>query len=53
MSEVKIIGAVVQNVPWQDRPEDAGSSLPVWRYNENPIIDVIRQTELPVFLTVQ
>ena len=24
-------------MPWQDRPEGSGN-LPVWRYNENPII---------------
>ena len=38
MSEVKIIGANVPNVPWQDRPSDDKGRLPVWRYKENPII---------------
>mgnify|MGYP000435269133 CR=1 FL=1 len=37
MSNIKIIGANVPNMPWQDRPEGSGN-LPVWRYNENPII---------------
>ena len=37
MSNIKIIGANVPNMPWQDRPEGSGD-LPVWRYNENPII---------------
>jgi len=27
----------VPNMPWQDRPSDAGD-IPVWRYSENPII---------------
>ena len=38
MSEVKIIGAAVQNVPWQERPGNDTSGIPVWRYSENPII---------------
>ena len=37
MSNVKMIGQDVPNIPWQDRPEGS-SSLPVWRYRENPII---------------
>lgn len=37
MSHVKIIGQNVPNVPWQDRPEGS-CGLPVWRYEENPII---------------
>ena len=37
MSEVKIIGDAVKNMPWQEGP--AGfSGAPVWRYSENPII---------------
>lgn len=39
MNKVKIIGENVQNVPWQDRPASENQSLPLWRYNENPIID--------------
>ena len=40
MSEVKIIGSNVPNMPWQDRPADKKdkSEIPVWRYSENPII---------------
>lgn len=40
MSEVKIIGPNVPNMPWQDRPADIKdkSEIPVWRYSENPII---------------
>lgn len=38
MSEVKIIGASVPNVPWQERPDDGKAWMPVWRYSENPII---------------
>ena len=37
MSNIKIIGANVPNMPWQDRPEGSGN-LPVWRYNKNTII---------------
>ncbi len=32
----KIIGQSLPNIPWQDRP--AGSSEPIWRYTENPVI---------------
>ena len=39
MSEVKIIGANVPNMPWQDRTVDAPTWLPLWRYSENPIIE--------------
>ena len=38
MSNVKIIGHNVPNMPWQDRPAQASGDLPVWRYSENPII---------------
>lgn len=38
MSNVKIIGPNVPNMPWQDRPADNQTGLPLWRYNENPII---------------
>ncbi len=39
MSEVKIIGSQVPNMPWQNRPEEAKPWMPVWRYDANPIID--------------
>lgn len=38
MSKVKIIGASLPNVPWQEKPEGLRDA-PVWRYSENPIID--------------
>ncbi|MDD7741019.1 MAG: glycoside hydrolase family 130 protein [Fusicatenibacter sp.] len=38
MSQVKIISTEVPNMPWQDRPKNDASVLPVWRYRENPII---------------
>ena len=37
MSEVKIIGEAVKNMPWQEGPAEF-SGAPVWRYSENPII---------------
>ncbi len=39
MSEVRIIGSHVPNMPWQERPEGAKKWMPVWRYNKNPIIE--------------
>ena len=36
MKEIKIIGSALPNIPWEDRPE--GSSVPLWRYSQNPII---------------
>lgn len=38
MSEVKIIGAAVPNVLWQERPENSKPWMPLWRYSDNPII---------------
>lgn len=32
-----IIGKPLPNMPWQDKP--AGCKDPVWRFNENPVID--------------
>jgi len=32
----KIIGSSLPNIPWQEKP--VGYEMPVWRYNENPII---------------
>ena len=37
MSNVKILGPAVPNVPWQDRPEKVHGA-PIWRYSENPVI---------------
>ncbi|MBO5384417.1 MAG: glycoside hydrolase family 130 protein [Ruminococcus sp.] len=36
MSEIKLIGNSLPDMPWQDKP--AGCNIPVWRYSENPII---------------
>ncbi len=38
MSEVKIIGNEVKNMPWQERGEGSKDWMPLWRYQENPII---------------
>ncbi len=37
MTEIKLIGESLPNVPWQDKPQ--GSDRVVWRYSQNPIID--------------
>ena len=39
MSEIKIIGAAVPNMPWQERPADSKTELPLWRYADNPVIE--------------
>jgi beta-1,4-mannooligosaccharide/beta-1,4-mannosyl-N-acetylglucosamine phosphorylase len=36
MSNLKVIGGVLPQMPWEDRP--AGSTETVWRYSANPII---------------
>ncbi|MFD3258420.1 glycosylase [Paenibacillus lentus] len=36
MTEVRIIGEKLTNMPWQDKPE--GSAGPVWRHSANPVI---------------
>lgn len=38
MSEVRIIGADVPEMPWQERSTQTNAESPVWRYAENPII---------------
>jgi beta-1,4-mannooligosaccharide/beta-1,4-mannosyl-N-acetylglucosamine phosphorylase len=37
MSEVKIIGEKLTNIPWEEKP--AGFTGPVWRHTKNPIIN--------------
>ena len=32
----KVCGQKIKNMPWQEKPE--GWELPLWRYNQNPII---------------
>ena len=29
----------VPNIPWQDKPAGFSSAIPIWRYQENPIIE--------------
>lgn len=36
MDNLKIVGAPLPNMPWEDRPE--GSKEVVWRYSKNPVI---------------
>ncbi|WP_028516231.1 glycoside hydrolase family 130 protein [Ruminococcus flavefaciens] len=36
MTDIKIIGADLPSIPWQDKPKDCTS--PLWRYTANPII---------------
>lgn len=36
MTQVKIIGESLANMPWQEKPE--GHHAPVWRHSENPVI---------------
>ena len=38
MNNVKIIGEAVPNMPWQERPSDERSGMPLWRYSANPVI---------------
>lgn len=37
MSDFRLIGQEVANVPWQDRPDNL-TGAPIWRYRENPVI---------------
>ena len=37
METVKLIGENLKNIPWQERRD--GGSLPLWRYDSNPVID--------------
>lgn len=37
MSDIRIIGKNLGNMPWQDRPDGCDGS--VWRYDSNPITD--------------
>ena len=37
MSDVKIIGSPIANMPWQEKPRGIVNA-PVWRYSDNPII---------------
>ena len=36
MTDIRMIGSELPNIPWQDRPD--GCTAPVWRYSGNPII---------------
>lgn len=35
MDNLKIVGAPLPNMPWEDRPE--GSKEVLWRYSKNPL----------------
>ena len=37
MSEIKVSGINIPNMPWQNKPADC--SKPIWRYTQNPITD--------------
>lgn len=37
MSNVKVIGNNIPNIPWQEPPKET-TNTPLWRYTENPII---------------
>lgn len=37
MSDIKLIGEPLPNIPWQNKPEDC--CTPMWRHSENPIIN--------------
>ena len=37
MTDIKIIGSPLPDMPWQNKPE--GCTAPVWRYSDNPIIN--------------
>ena len=36
MSKLKIAGAALPNMPWENRPESCSDVL--WRYSANPVI---------------
>ena len=36
MDNLRIVGAPLPDMPWEDRPE--GSKEVVWRYSKNPVI---------------
>lgn len=38
MFNKKMITTSIPNIPWQEKPEGI-KNAPIWRYNENPIID--------------
>ena len=42
MNDIKIIGAALPNIPWEDRPQN--SNVPLWRFSQNPII---QRNQLP------
>lgn len=37
MTDIRIIGSPLPNIPWQDKPSDC--TAPVWRFSCNPIIN--------------
>ncbi len=47
----KIIGNNLPDMPWQEKP--AGEHMPVWRYDQNPIIGRYEQKRSTVSSTAQ
>ena len=46
MDNLKIVGAPLPDMPWEDRPE--GSKEVLWRYSKNPVIPrPLRRYESP------
>ena len=44
MSNLKIMGPALPDMPWEERP--AGSKEVMWRYSANPIDDLVRTVHL-------
>ena len=44
----KIIGNNLPDMPWQEKP--AGEHMPVWRYDQNPIIGRLRAETFQQYL---
>ena len=39
MDGIRMINAgSLPNIPWQEKPENLKTGVPVWRYTENPIL---------------
>lgn len=48
MSNLKIMGPALPDMPWEERP--AGSKEVMWRYSANPIIGARRAFDLQLGL---
>ncbi len=38
MQKYSMLCPALPNIPWQERPAEDKTGLPLWRYNENPVI---------------